>query len=297
MKFTPSQFISLRKAYDQGINLTNLISSWGIPIDFEIISIIYDFQSGTYTKNSNENPAYINAFTSEIVDTLCNFIEEDMTVLDCGTGEGTTIIPILKKLGMRSGYGIDASISRVLWAQCNAVAAGINLNLAVSDLGQLPLSDNAVDVVVTVHALEPNHGREIELIKELGRVARRFMFLIEPDFEKASKLQKERMIKLGYIRGIDEAIKKNNFRILEKVSIVNNSNELNVAQVTVVDTGKTKHEKSNSTWVNPIHKDQLTPYMNGLRSTLGLWFPQVNSIPLLRSTDAQYLLSPPDQFR
>jgi hypothetical protein len=294
MKFTLEQFISLRKAYDQGINLTNLISSWGIPIDFEIISIIYDFQSGTYTENSNKNPAYINAFTSEIVETLCNFIEAEMTVLDCGTGEGTTIIPILKKLGMRSGYGIDASISRVLWAQRNAAAAGINLNLAVSDFGQLPLNDNAVDVVVTVHALEPNHGREGELIKELGRVARRFMFLIEPDFEKASKRQKERMMKLGYVRGLDDAIKENNFRILDKVSIVNNSNELNVAQVTVVDTGKTKQEESNSTWVDPIHREELTPYMNGLRSTLGLWFPLVNSIPLLRSTDAQYLLSPPD---
>lgn len=122
-----------------------------------------------------------------------------MTVLDCGTGEGTTIIPILQKLGMQSGFGIDSSISRVLWAQRNAASAGINLNLAVSDLGQLPLNDNAVDVVVTVHALEPNHGREGELIRELGRVARRFMFLIEPDFEKASKRQKERMMKLGYL--------------------------------------------------------------------------------------------------
>jgi hypothetical protein len=294
MKFTPEQFISLRKAYDQGINLTSLISSWGIPIDFEIISIIYDFQSGTYTENSIKNPFYINAFTSEIADTLCKFIEAEMTILDCGTGEGTTIIPILKKLGIRSGYGIDASISRVLWAQKNAAAAGINLNLAVSDLGQLPLNDNAVDVVVTVHALEPNHGRESELIKELGRVARQFMFLIEPDFEKASKKQKERMIELGYVRGLDDAIIENNFTILDKVSIVNNSNDLNIAQITVVDTGKIKQKKSNSSWVDPIHRQELTPYMNGLRSTLGLWFPSVNSIPLLRSSDAQYLLSPPD---
>jgi hypothetical protein len=293
MKFTPEQFIGLRNAYDQGINLTNLISSWGIQIDSEIISIIYEFQSGTYTENSSKNPAYINAFTSEIVNTMCNFIEAEMTVLDCGTGEGTTIIPILKKLSMRSGYGIDASISRVLWAQRNAAAAGIDLNLAVSDLGQLPINDNAVDVVVTVHALEPSHGREGELIKELGRVARRFMFLIEPDFENASKRQKERMMELGYVRGLDDAIEQNNFTILDKVSIVNNSNELNVAQVTVVDTSKTKQEKSNLTWVDPIHREELTPYMNGLRSTLGLWFPLVNNIPLLRSKDAQYLLSPP----
>lgn len=294
VKFTPEQFISLRRAYDQGINLTSLISSWGIQIDFEVISIIYDFQSGSYTKKSKEKPAYIDAFTSEIVDSLCNFVEQGMTVLDCGTGEGTTIIPILKKLGMRFGYGIDASISRVLWAEKNAATAGINLSLAVADLGQLPLTDDAVDVVVTVHALEPNHGRESELIRELGRVTRRFMFLIEPSFENAQERQRERMLKLGYIRGVDEAIKKNNFKILDKVPLVNNSNELNVAQVTIVDTGKKNHEKRSTTWVDPIHKEELTPYMNGLRSTLGLWFPSVGRIPLLRSTDAKYLLSPPD---
>ena len=294
MKFTPEQFISLKQSYDQGINLTELILSWGMSIDLEVISIIYDFQSGTYTKNSNENPRQIDAITSEIVETLCRYLNKEMSLLDCGTGEATTIIPILKKLGMRSGYAIDTSISRLLWAQRNAAAARVDLKLAVSDLGKLPLLDNTVDAVVTVHALEPNHGRESDLIKELGRVARRFMFLIEPDFESSSTAQKERMTKLGYIREIDAAIKKNNFKILDKIPMTNNSNEVNVASITVVDTGKAKLEKSNLTWVGPIYKEGLTPNMNGLSSTFGLWYPIVNGIPLLRSTDSQYLLSPPD---
>lgn len=294
MKFTPEQFISLKQSYDQGINLTELILSWGMSIDPEVISIIYDFQAGTYTKNSNENPHQIDAITSEIVETLCRYLNKEMSLLDCGTGEATTIIPILKKLGMQSGYAIDASISRLLWAQQNAAAAGIDLKLAVSDLGKLPLLDNTVDAVVTVHALEPNHGRESELIKELGRVARRFMFLIEPDFENSSTAQKERMTKLGYIREIDVAIKKNNFKILDKIPMTNNSNEVNVASITVVDTGKAKLEKSNLTWVDPIYKGGLKPNMNGLRSTFGLWYPIVSGIPLLRSTDSQYLLSPPE---
>jgi ubiquinone/menaquinone biosynthesis C-methylase UbiE len=293
MKFTPEQFVSLRQAYGQGVNLTELISNWGIPLDIEVISIIYEFQAGSYTQFTNLNSTYSDLFTSEIVDTICGFLEQDMTVLDCGTGEGTSIIPILKKLGMQSGYAIDASISRLLWAQRNSAMVGIDLNLAVADFGQLPLLDNAVDVVVTVHALEPNHGRESELIKELGRVSRRFIFLIEPDFEKSSTEQKERMMKLGYIRQIDEAIKKNNFRILDKVSLVNNYNEYNRASITIIDTGKTNEEKSHLTWVDPIQRDKLMPYMNGLRSNLGIWYPVVNGIPLLRITDAQYVLSPP----
>ena len=294
MKFTPVQFISLKQSYDQGINLTELILSWGMSIDLEVISIIYDFQSGAYTKNSNENPRQIDAITSEIVETLCRYFNKEMSLLDCGTGEATTMIPILKKLGMRSGYAIDTSISRLLWAQRNAAAARVDLKLAVSDLGKLPLLDNTVDAVLTVHALEPNHGRESDLIKELGRVARRFMFLIEPDFESSSTAQKERMTKLNYVREIDAAIKKNNFKILDKIPMINYYNELNVASITVVDTCKAKLEKSNLTWVGPIYKEGLTPNMNGLSSTSGLWYPIVNGIPLLRSTDSQYLLSPPD---
>lgn len=293
MTFTAEQLVSLRQAYDQEVNLTELILSWGVPLDFEAISIIYEFQSGSYTKFTNENPAFSDSFTSEIAGTIRSFLKEDMTVLDCGTGEGTSMISILKKLGMQSGYAIDASISRLLWAQRNSATDGINLNLAVADIGQLPILDNTVDVVVTVHALEPNYGRESKLIKELGRVSRRFIFLIEPDFEKSSTEQKERMMKLGYVRQLDEVIKKNNFRILDKASLVNNYNEYNQASITIIDTGKTNEEKSHLTWVDPIQKDKLLPYMNGLRSNLGIWYPVVNGIPLLRITDAQYVLSPP----
>lgn len=55
MKFNPQKIISLKKKYSEGLNLTELISSWGIPIDFEDISIIYDLQSETYTKVAVQN--------------------------------------------------------------------------------------------------------------------------------------------------------------------------------------------------------------------------------------------------
>lgn len=245
MKFTPTQLISLKQAYSQGLSLTELISSWEFSIDFEAISIIYDLQSGTYTKHSLENASFINSFTSEIVEILGKYIEKDTSILDCGTGEGSTIIPVLKKLGMEFGYAIDASISRLLWAQQNAASAGIDLKLAVCDLGRLPLCDNAVDAIITVHALEPNSGQETLLIKELGRVARDFVFLIEPDFENGSEHQKERMKKLGYVRGIDAAIKKNGYSIMEKIPLKNNSNKLNAASVTVVKTGTSGQKNQN----------------------------------------------------
>jgi ubiquinone/menaquinone biosynthesis C-methylase UbiE len=283
----------LRNSYKEGLNLTELITGWGFPIDFETITLIYDLQAGTYTEHAAQNTKYIDFFTSEIVNILGKYLDKDMSVLDCGTGEGTTLIPILKKLGISSGYGIDASISRLLWAQKNAVNAKFDLTLAVSDLGNLPLGDNAVDAIMTVHALEPNGGQENFLINELGRVARKFVFLIEPDFENGSVEQKARMIKLGYITSLDEAIRKNGFKILEKIPMKSNSNELNAASITVIQITKINPQNSDLVWTDPKYKNKLNPYMNGLRSTFGLWYPMVNGIPLLRETDTQYLFSPP----
>ena len=294
MKFTPEQLIELRASYNQGFNLTELITSWGFPIDFEVISIIYDFQAGTYTKYANRNSNFLDIFTTEIVGVLGRYLSAEMSILDCGTGEATTLLPILEKLGLRSSYAIDASISRLLWAQENANSANYDLKLAVSDLGQLPLGDNAVDAILTVHALEPNGDRENILIKELGRVAREYIFLIEPDFENGSNEQKERMKNFGYIKGLDTAIQENNFKILEKLPMKNNLNHLNAASITIIQTAKANQENSNLVWADPIFKNKLEPYMNGLRSSFGLWYPKVSNIPLLRASDAQYLFSPPN---
>jgi ubiquinone/menaquinone biosynthesis C-methylase UbiE len=293
MKFTPKQFNELKNSYNSGLNLTELVSNWSLPIDFETISIIYDLQAGTYTNHAFQNTRYIEIFTSEIVNVLSKYLNNEMSVLDCGTGEGTTFIPILKKLRIRSGYAIDASISRILWAQQNAKNEKFDLNLAVSDLGELPLGDNSVDAIITVHALEPNGGRENVLINELGRVARKYVFLIEPDFENGSAGQKDRMKKLGYVKGLDAAIENNNYKILEKTPMKNNSNELNAASITVIQTTKADLKNSELDWVDPIYKNKLNPYLGGLRSSVGLWYPMVNDIPLLRKTDTQYLLSPP----
>jgi 2-polyprenyl-3-methyl-5-hydroxy-6-metoxy-1,4-benzoquinol methylase len=294
MKFTPDQFNKLRKAYEEGSNLTELISGWGNPIDLETISFIYDLQSGTYTRNAIQNAEYIDIFTSEIAGVLSRYLTGDMTLLDCGTGEGTTFIPILNKLGINHGHAIDASLSRVLWANQNANNSGLALSLAVSDLGNLPFGDNSVDGIITVHALEPNGGREQLLIKELGRVAREYLFIIEPDFENASHEQQMRMTRLGYVRGLDEAITLNGFEVLEKLPIENNWNLLNSASLTVVRTSNAGSGQAALEWVDPIYKKTLKPYLNGLRSDEGFWYPIVGSIPLLREMDAQYLLSPPD---
>lgn len=293
MKFTSKQLIEIKNSYDSGLNITELILGWELPIDFETISLVYDLQAGTYTKLAAQKSEHMNSFTTEIVAVLSKYLSNEMSILDCGTGEGTSLIPILKGLGISSAYAIDASISRLLWAQDNATNAKFDLKFAVSEMEHLPLGDNSVDAIFTVHALEPNGGRENFLISELKRVTKKFVFLIEPDFESASVTQKARMTRLGYIKNLDKVIKENDLTILEKISIKNNSNKFNAASLIVIEKTNNGDEESDLIWVDPIYKDGLNPFLSGLRSTIGLWYPVVNNIPLLRRTDAQYILSPP----
>ena len=293
MNFSKEQFLQLLEAYAEGQNMTNLIKSWKLPVDFDAITIMYELQAGTYTSFSKKNSSFVDSFTSEIVGHISKYLKNDSILLDCGTGESTNFLPILRKLGLENALGIDASISRLSWARENAQEFDIKLNLAAADIGCLPLPDKSIDASITIHSLEPNGGKEVELVTEIGRVTRDFIFFIEPDFESGSKEQQERMSGLNFITDLDAAITKSGFSILNKVPISNNSNILNCASLTVVDV-RTREEYTNnpSNWVDPIYKMKLRENENGLINQIGFWYPKLSGIPLLRKTDTQYLLSP-----
>lgn len=293
MKYNKEQFLLLRKAHAEGQNMTKLIKSWDLPIDFEAITVIYELQAGTYTAFSKNEPLFVDSLTSEIVNYISKYLKSNSILLDCGTGESTNFLPILQKLGLENAFGIDASISRLSWAKQNAKEFNINLNLAAAEIGCLPLPDKSVDASMTIHALEPNGGKEVELVTEIGRVTRDFIFFIEPAFESGSEEQRERMRSLNYITGLDLAISKCGYSILDKVPIENNSNALNCAYLTVVDVRSEGYRrKSSAVWVDPIYGMELQENEYGLINHFGFWYPSLLGIPLLRKTDTQYLLSP-----
>ncbi len=293
MKYNHEQFLSLSKAHAEGQSMSELIKSWNLPIDFNAITMIYELQAGSYTAFSKNQSALVESFTSEIVNYISKYLKSDSIVLDCGTGESTNFLPILKKLGLQDALGIDASISRLSWAEKNAREFRINLNLAAAEIGCLPLPDKSIDVSMTIHSLEPNGGKEIELVTEIGRVTRDFIIFIEPDYERGSEEQKARMTRLNYISDLDVAIRKSGYSILEKMPIINNSNDLNSASLTIVDVRSEGNRKSSSpVWVDPIFKLELREKEHGFINRLGFWYPSLLGIPLLRKTDTQYLLSP-----
>ena len=297
MIFSKDQFLFLKDAYSRGENLTRIIQSWNIPINFEVICFIYELQSGTYTEEAELNPDFLKLVTEEISAVFGKYLSTESVVLDCGTGEATTLIPILKRLGIATSIAIDSSISRLTYARKNAINSGLKIHLAVANIANLPLRSRSVDAVMTIHALEPNGGQEVGLLLELGRVSRKYVMLVEPDFERGSSLQQERMKRLNYISNIESAIKICGFKLLERVPLYNNSNIDNVASVFIIEV---KEQSRNmyaiddfpTYWVDPIFREELRAFDTGILTPGGLWFPVIRDIPLLRETDAQFLLAP-----
>ena len=68
--------------------------------------------------------------------------------------------------------------------------------------------DNAIDVVYTSHSIEPNGGREEEALLELYRIAKKYVVLLEPCYEKASSAARKRMEKHNYITNLFDTVNK-----------------------------------------------------------------------------------------
>jgi ubiquinone/menaquinone biosynthesis C-methylase UbiE len=290
--------LDLRQEFLRGGNLTQFLEKVGIEIDANLIEFIYDLQAGSYTTWGEKNPGFLERHVSEIAKILEKYVAKGCTFLDAGIGEGTSLIPLMEKLEADvTFYGVDISYSRLSWAKHQAEMKKKRLNLAVGELSNLPIQDNSIDCVLTVHSIEPNGGRELEIVSELARVSRKNLILIEPDWDKAQNNQRQRMRNLGYITSLRPIFGLLNLKIIDEISITN-VNEENKATAFVLEKNNLPETDvfEPGVFVDPIYRESLHEYGTGLRSEFGLWFPILNGIPFLRSSDVKLCISPHDEI-
>lgn len=282
--------------YRLELNITLELQKIGIPQTSEILELIYDLQAGSYTKFANEKKDFLNAFTSEISEQIKPFLDPRFSVLDCGIGEATTTRLICDQLNLSSEIlGIDSSWSRLSFAQANT--SGVpNIRLAVANIMQIPLQDNSVDCAISIHAIEPNFGKELQMISEMCRISKKLVISIEPEFETASIEQQDRMSKLGYAKNIRSSAMSVGLQLLKIHSMSQNSSTLNRATIFIwqkISKTQEKRDRMNSIeWVDPSTKAILRPFDIGLISSEGLFYPKLKDIPFLRTSDAKFALSP-----
>jgi hypothetical protein len=282
----------LRQAYSRGDNVTQLLTNRNpSQARSEIVEIAYDIQSGSYTKYALESPDFLKRYAFEIYDLAKPYIAEHDVILDCGAGELTTL----------------SALSEHLPAQCQLLACDISLRrlkvgrrfaervmrgdlakalrLFVADMVRLPLADSSVDVVFTSHVLEPNHGRERDLLAELLRVARRQLLLFEPSWENADELVRARMDQHGYVRDLPQHIDAAGGRLVSVEPLPNPLNPLNPTYCYVVEPPAKESQPSfaDQALQCPRSGYQLQKQQSYWWNKEGGWaYPEIDGIACLR---------------
>lgn len=199
----------LKAAYDRGENIAALLrESGGTGGNSEaIIHMSYDLQSGRYVSHQDipELRKILDIYCQSLADEI-SALGPQHSLLEAGVGESTSLLYILRMMNYEPPviHGIDLAWSRIhigsRWFYERGGPA--HTKFVVGSMAKMPYMDNSFDLVFTSHAVEPNGGREKELLSELYRVSSKYLLLCEPAYEFASEEARARMDEHGYCKNL-----------------------------------------------------------------------------------------------
>ncbi|WP_428024367.1 class I SAM-dependent methyltransferase [Arcobacter sp.] len=283
---TPNQ---IKKIYDSGQNIIKFLKSQNNTTQNtkDMIALSYDLQAGTYTnkwRDPNLKPL-LEKYTKEISDVILS-IYNPKTILEAGIGEATTMGGVLKNLDKDiESYGFDISWSRVKYAKKWLESHNFqNTKLCTGDMFNMPFCDNSIDVVYTAHSIEPNGGKEKEIIEELYRVAKYYVILVEPDYDIASEEEKRRMDEHGYCKNLKEISNNLGYEVVDYKIFKNPLNIQNPTSAIVIKKSNFDlNNKDNHIFACPRYKTPLIKTKDGYFSEEALsMYPSIDGIPCLR---------------
>lgn len=214
----PRSTREIKELYEQGANIMDVLRAGDEAAgnSLQAVRLSYDLQAGSYVKSMEAPGAreFQDARNGEIVDCLRGLAFDSL--LEAGCGEATTLAGVLRHMQAQPArvLGFDLSWSRIRQARLFARGAGVRAELFVAAMEHIPLPDNACDLVLTSHAVEPNLGRERAILSELYRVARRHVALFEPCYELAVPEQREHMERNRYCRNLAGQARDLGFNVL-----------------------------------------------------------------------------------
>ena len=287
----------LKNLYNKKINIHKYLKKKRF-INQEAIQISYDLQSGSYIKKLNRYKNIDKKVFQIFNNTLHKNFTNIKSVLDFGSGELTRfnyVIDFLSNKKKIQYFACDISLNRLhvgkIFFDRSYKKKGVNLNLFVVDNFRLPLPDNSIDVIITCHAIEPNRKNKEKIIKELLRVSKKGLCLMEPHYEAATIDQKKRMDYHKYVKGIPKFLDKMkyNYKIITKNAHINPNNP---SSIFVVKKKKiTKYAKIQ--FINPLNKKNLVKLRNFLYCTYsGRLFPVFDGITIFSNYSSIFLPKP-----
>lgn len=281
----------IRHLYSKGANLIEYLKSKSNDQGdlSDAIMISYDIQSGTYTENDIKKPEIRENYTTALANVLNNlgFFE---SIAEAGVGEATTLSKVLPKLHQKNpaAYGFDLSWSRVKYAQNNCQKNALNeVVLFTGNLFNIPVQDDAIDLVYTLHSLEPNGGREKEALEELYRITAKYLVLLEPAYELASDEGKARMDKLGYVKNLMNIIKELNYKVIEYRLFDYSRSALNPTGLILIEKENSQDNKIKNPLACPISKYPLVKIRDCFYCEKSLLaYPIIDGVPCLLPQNA-----------
>ena len=287
------RLLEIISRYKQGENIIEYLNKSQSQKRNEVqdILISYDLQSSQYLKSLSDNISFKKKYCQSLANKI-NGLGDFDSILEVGIGEGTTIGVLNKYLNNNPSFfgGFDLSWSRVKYAK--HFFEELNLptnNLFCANLFNIPLKDNSIEVVFTSHSIEPNGGKEEQALKELIRVTKDYLILLEPAYELSNTEAQHRMDKHGYIKGIKETAIKLGLEILEHRLFDYSASDKNPTGITIIKKNKPEVNKKNkAVFICPITKTTLEKINENLFfSKEGLLsYPIINSIPYLLEENA-----------
>ena len=279
----------LKNLYDEGVNISQYLrEKYGSENTPEIIEMAYDLQTGTYVELMKKPE--VNSFYRKRAEKMYSMIKmlvgEPRNILEAGIGEGNfmgELLPLFEEKPDAAGF--DISWSRTACAREYLSKKGFsNIKLQTGDLVNIPFVDNAFDIVYTNQAVEPNHGHETDIIKELYRVTSKFLVMFEPIYELAGSEAQKRMESHGYVRNLKDTIEELGLKVIEYKMLPAefNLNELNPCGVIILEKDVAGTESSGE-YADPIFKTALKKIKGAYFSEDSLRvYPIIDGIPCLR---------------
>lgn len=276
------------ETFEKNENVTQVLMANGASKSTSI-ELSYELQAGEYTRNFNELGLKRNIDIHKIINKYVSLPDVN-SIAVLGVGEAKNWIGYEGEI--KTFYGLELSYSRLRYAYDNlSKVSGIKkCNLFKGDATQKIFQNNAVDLSITLHSIEPNGNSQGTLMLENAiECSSKYVLLFEPDFSTAPSEMKERMLKHDYVRNIDENLSKMDSIIVKERFVMDvQETENNLTTCWVIEK-KFKSEATHKL-VCPISGCELTEYPNFMYSPeTGLAYPWLGNFRCVNKSDAIFI--------